>query len=57
VEFDNPFAGSWSYRSFRNDPDLSQEFNALRFGAGTLDLTAPSCTTGSTSGWAETCCS
>jgi hypothetical protein len=41
VEIDNPFAGSWSYRSLRNDPDLSGEFNALRFGAGTLDLTMP----------------
>lgn len=41
MEFDNPFIGSWSYRSFRNDPDLSQEFGAFRFGAGTLDLTAP----------------
>lgn len=38
---DNPFTGSWSYRSLRNDPDLSKEFNALRFGAGTLELEAP----------------
>lgn len=41
MENENPFTGSWTYRSFRNDPDLSQEFNALRFGAGTLELTAP----------------
>jgi hypothetical protein len=39
MEKENPFTGSWSYRSFRNDPDLSKEFNDLRFGAGTLELT------------------
>lgn len=33
---DNPFLGSWSYRSFLRDPDLSVEFNDLRFGAGNL---------------------
>lgn len=33
---DNPFVGSWSYRSLLNDPDLAKPFNALRFGAGTL---------------------
>ncbi|MGX1162111.1 hypothetical protein FBY31_3833 [Arthrobacter sp. SLBN-100] len=38
---DSPFEGLWSYRSFRNDPDLSTEFNALRFGAGTLNLMTP----------------
>jgi hypothetical protein len=38
MEKDSPFAGSWSYRSFRNDPDLSKDFNDLRFGAGTLEL-------------------
>lgn len=35
-----PFArilvGNWTYRSFRNDPNLALEFNALRFGAGVL---------------------
>lgn len=35
---DNLFVGTWSYRSFRNDPDLSKEFNDLRFGAGNLVL-------------------
>ena len=30
------FVGSWSYRSLLRDPDLSKEFNDLRFGAGTL---------------------
>jgi hypothetical protein len=39
MEKDSPFAGSWSYRSFRNDPDLSKDFNDLRFGAGKLELT------------------
>lgn len=33
---DNPFVGSWTYRSLRNDPDLSIAFNDLRFGAGTI---------------------
>jgi hypothetical protein len=34
------FEGAWSYRSFRNNPDLAVEFNQLRFGAGTLALAA-----------------
>ena len=34
----NQFAGSWSYRSLLRDPDLSKEFNELRFGAGTLNI-------------------
>ena len=33
---DNPFVGSWSYRSFNNDPDLSIAFNDLQFGIGTI---------------------
>jgi len=33
---DNPFVGSWSYRSFINDPDLSKAFNDLEFGRGTI---------------------
>jgi hypothetical protein len=37
----NPFVGRWTYRSFRNDPELSREFNELRFGAGTLVLDEP----------------
>src|ERR1700712_5716709 len=28
--------GSWTYRSFINDPDISKEFNALEFGRGEL---------------------
>ena len=41
---DNPFVGSWSYRSFLNDPDLSKDSNVtqLLFGDGTLAITAPS---------------
>ena len=37
----NSFVGTWSYRSLINDPDLSTEFNDLRFGMGTLVLTEP----------------
>jgi hypothetical protein len=37
----SPFVGSWSYRSFQNNPDLAVPFDALRFGAGTLALTEP----------------
>ena len=41
---DNPFVGSWSYRSFLNDPDLSKDnnMNQLLFGDGTLTITAES---------------
>ena len=35
---DNPFVGSWSYRSFVNDPDLTTPFNDLQFGRGTLTI-------------------
>jgi hypothetical protein len=37
----NPIVGTWSYRSFVNNPDLSVAFNDLAFGAGTLVLEAP----------------
>ena len=30
------YEGSWTYRSLLNDPDVSKEFNDLRFGAGTI---------------------
>lgn len=33
-------SGTWSYRSFLNDPDLARPFDELRFGAGTLVLEA-----------------
>ena len=41
---DNPFVGSWSYRSLLNDPDLSKDknMNQLLFGDGTLVITATS---------------
>jgi hypothetical protein len=35
------FVGLWTYRSFRNDPDPTREFNDLRFGTGTLVLDEP----------------
>ena len=28
--------GTWTYRSFLNDPDLSEQFNALEFGRGNI---------------------
>jgi hypothetical protein len=45
----SPFEGSWTYRSFLNDPDLhldaegNPDFNAVIFGYGTLVIeeTAP----------------
>lgn len=39
---DNPFVGSWTYRSFNNDPDLSTDVTNLVFGEGTIEITAPS---------------
>ena len=33
---DNPFVGSWTYRSFVNDPDVNKAFNDLEFGRGTI---------------------
>ena len=32
----NPFVGSWTYRSLLNNPDGSVAFNDLEFGAGTI---------------------
>jgi hypothetical protein len=52
---DNSFAGSWTYRSLLNDPNINTAFNDLKFGIGTLNITADSPTTvGGTiggSGW------
>jgi hypothetical protein len=31
-------AGTWTYRSFLNDPDLSTAFNALEFGRGNITV-------------------
>ena len=39
---DNPFAGTWTYRSLLNDADVNPAFNQLEFGRGTLVITAPS---------------
>jgi hypothetical protein len=32
----NPFVGSWTYRSLLNDPDVNQDFDKLEFGRGTI---------------------
>jgi hypothetical protein len=42
VSNQNPFVGSWSYRSLLNDPDLSAGFDSLKFGMGTLKIEADS---------------
>ena len=39
---DRPFVGSWSYRSFISNPDLTANVNDLLFGAGTLEISEPS---------------
>lgn len=35
----NPFVGKWTYRSLLNDADISQPFDKLEFGIGTLEIT------------------
>ena len=35
---ENPFVGTWTYRSLLNDPDVNKSFNDLEFGRGTLDI-------------------
>lgn len=42
---DNPFVGTWTYRSFNNEPDLSVDLSKLLFGDGTIEITAPSADT------------
>jgi hypothetical protein len=42
MDGDSPLKGTWSYRSFINNPDLSVNFDDLRFGAGTLQIDEPS---------------
>jgi hypothetical protein len=39
----NPALGSWTYRSFVNNPDILKDFNDLEFGRGelTIDELAP----------------
>jgi hypothetical protein len=34
----NPFVGKWTYRSLYNNPDISQAFDQLELGRGTLDI-------------------
>jgi hypothetical protein len=36
IMYDPPFVGSWTYRSFLNDADVSKAFNDLEFGRGTI---------------------
>jgi hypothetical protein len=36
MSIDNPFLGTWLYRSLLNDPDPNKKFNDLEFGIGTL---------------------
>jgi hypothetical protein len=42
MDGDSPLKGTWSYRSFINNPDLSVNFDDLRFGAGTFQIDEPS---------------
>lgn len=39
---DNPFVGTWTYRSLLNDPDINTDFDKLEFGRETLVITVPS---------------
>jgi hypothetical protein len=34
----HPVLGSWTYRSFINNPDISKDFTALEFGRGELTI-------------------
>lgn len=42
---DNPFVGTWNYRSLHNNPDDINNWNELAFGSGVLKITAPSSNT------------
>jgi hypothetical protein len=33
---DNPFVGTWTYRSLLNNTDVTTDFNDLEFGRGTI---------------------
>ncbi|HET9766953.1 MAG TPA: hypothetical protein VFS60_08900 [Thermoanaerobaculia bacterium] len=33
---DNPFVGSWTYRSLLNNPDINADFDSLEFGRATI---------------------
>jgi hypothetical protein len=41
VNGDRPFKGTWAYRSFINNPDLTVNVNDLLFGAGILEISEP----------------
>lgn len=45
MSIENPFVGSWTYRSLLNDPDVNTDFDKLEFGRGTLTIAAKSSTT------------
>jgi len=49
---DNPFVGTWTYRSLLNDPDINQDFDKLEFGRGNLRIeeAAPELLTGTIGG-------
>lgn len=34
----NILVGTWTYRSFLNDPDLATQFNNLEFGRGNIEI-------------------
>lgn len=42
---DNPFIGTWTYRSLLNEPDVTTDFDKLEFGRGTIVISASSSTT------------
>jgi len=42
---ENPFVGSWTYRSLLNDPDVNTDFDKLEFGRGTIKIHEVSSTT------------
>jgi hypothetical protein len=49
---ENPFVGSWTYRSLLNNPDINADFNDLEFGRGTIviEAAAPDLLTGTIGG-------
>ena len=49
---DNPFVGTWTYRSLLNDPDINTDLDKLLFGQGNLVIqeAAPQLLTGTIGG-------
>ncbi len=49
---DNPFVGTWTYRSLLNDPDINTDFDKLEFGRGNIVIeeAAPELLTGTIGG-------